>query len=167
MLTDYEKDIVRNVAEHGWFCVCVGVPASDPSNKPSFAYSVGFWETLRKPELIVFGLPLKLMHSMLWEAFRQLKAGTAQMNDGERWSNLIDGFECISRPVHQSQIRRETFNSALWYRRHQAGGSDDLSAFQLFWPGKVNGRFPWEADSSESVRELQPQLYLPRSVGIA
>lgn len=166
-MTEYEQDIVDKIAEHGWFCVCVGTAVGDESVGPDFAYSVGFWETLKKPELIVFGLPLKLMHSILWSAFRQLKAGTASMTDGERWPDLIADFDCVSRPVHESQIHRENLNSALWYRRHRTGSDGDLTAFQLFWPGKSDGKFPWEADCTEIVRDCQPLLYLPRTVGIA
>jgi Domain of unknown function (DUF4262) len=163
MLDDYEQKIIDNVAEHGWHCVAVGAGDDDPS----FAYSVGLWETLKTPELITFGLPLKLMHSMLWSAFRQIKSGQTSVADGVRWSNLIDGHDCISRPVHRSQIQREFFNSAMWYRRHRAGERCKINAYQLFWPGKSNGLFPWERGCADIVSESQPQLYLPRKTGLA
>jgi hypothetical protein len=161
-LSDYEQKIIDNVAEHGWFCVSVfGNP------DPTFSYTVGLWETLGTPELIIFGQPLKLMHSMLWTAFRQIKAGKTRVRDGERWSGLIDGFDCISRPVHESQIVRDHFNSAIWYHGYTGGDGKPLSAFQLFWPGVKDGLFPWEKNCGEAVRELQPLLYLPIEPGAA
>lgn len=162
-LTEYEESIVNNVREHGWHCVAV----FGESEGSEFAYTVGFWETLRVPELIILGLPLKLMHSMLWSAFRKIKANKIRVADGVRWPDLIDGFDCVSRPVHATQISRERFNSALWYRRYRTGQDEDLEAFQLFWPGAKDGLFPWEAGSSDVVREFQPQLYLPHETGIA
>lgn len=154
MVDEYEQRIIDNVAEHGWFCLSVG--AGD--DRPGFSYSVGFWETLKTPELIVFGLPFKLMHSMLWSAFRQVKSGSSKIEDGARWSELIDGFDCVSRPVHRTQITRDTFNSALWYLRHRTGSDQYLDAYQLFWPGRSDGLYPWEGGCSEIVRQIQPQL---------
>jgi hypothetical protein len=161
MLSEYEQDVIDNVNEHGWFCLGVF-----GGRGPDFSYSVGFWQTLQAPELIVFGLPLKLMHSMLWEAFRQIKSGKSVVRDGQRWADIIDGFDCISRPVHESRIIREHFNSAIWYHKH-AGGTRPLEAFQLFWPSSKTGLFPWEKNCSKDVRDLQPYLYLPDSPGVA
>jgi hypothetical protein len=163
MVDEYEQEIIDNVAEHGWFCVAVG----SGEETPCFAYTVGFWETLKTPELIIFGLPMKLTHGMLWSAFRQIKSGKSSIEDGVRWSNLIEGFDCVSRPVHPTQIRREFFNSAMWYRRHRAGERCEIKAYQLFWPGKCNGLFPWERGCADVVSESQPQLYLPRESGLA
>jgi hypothetical protein len=162
-LSDYEQRIVSNVAEHGWFCVAVGAG----EDTPEFAYSVGFWETLKVPEFIIFGQPAKLTHSMLWSVFRQIRKGVATPGDGVRWSDLMEGFDCISRPVHESQMIREHFNSALWYRRHRTGDDSDLRAMQLFWPGAVGGLFPWQEGCDAFVRESQPALYLPLATGNA
>ena len=162
MLTDYEQGIIDHVAEHGWHCTNV----FDPTERvPNFSYSIGLWETLCTSELIVFGLDLELMHKLLWAMYRQLKAG-AQLANGARWSGLLGGFDCISRPVHPSQIKDEYFNSALWYRERRAGDSN-LSAYQIFWPGAVDGLFPWEKGAADIVRELQPSLYLPDQAGLA
>lgn len=161
-LTDYEQRIVDNIDEHGWFCVVV----TDGDDAEAFAYSVGFEQTLGSPECIVFGLPPDLMHSMLWNVFRQIRDG-ARLSNGRRWSGLLEGFDCITRPVHPSQITREHFNSALWHWGDPAERGRELTAFQLFWPGAVDGLFPWESGSSDGVRERQPLLYLPREVGLA
>ena len=64
-LTEMQQKIVDCVQEHGWFSM--GVFEGEES--PSFNYTIGLWETLAVPELVICGLPTKLMHSMLWEAF--------------------------------------------------------------------------------------------------
>ena len=160
MLDPLDQRTVDDVDEHGWHCVQVGAG----NEEPAFSYSVGFWETLDMPEIIVFVLGFKLMHSMLWEAFRQIRVGKV-LADGARWSDLIEGFDCISRPVHPSQIR-QYFGFATWYRGYRTGSSE-ISAYQLFWPGKVDGLYPWDIGSSEIVRECQPLLYLTRETGNA
>ncbi len=161
-LSDYEQRLVDKVAEVGWFCVSVHAHG----DAPGFAYSVGFAETLKSPECIIFGLPSKLMHSMLWSVFDQLKAGGA-LQDGHRWSGLLQGFDCVSRPVHPTQVTRERFNSALWYWGDPAKRGKSLEAYQIFWPGAVSGAFPWEAGCDQVLRDLQPLLYLPNAVGLA
>ncbi len=163
-VSDYERQILDSVEEHGWFGTSV---LSDTDGAPCFTYSVGFIETLKCPEFIVFGLPAKLAHSMLWIVFRKIRDGAAELGDGRRWSGLLSGHDCISRIVHPSQVIREHFNSALWFARHKGLTSDRVNAFQLFWPGAQQGLFPWEHGCVQEVRDLQPPLYLPRDAGSA
>jgi hypothetical protein len=160
-LSEYEQSILDDIDQHGWSCVTV----TDGDNAEAFAYSVGFGETLASPECIIFGLPPKLMHSMLWSMFHAIRRGEV-LADGLRWPGLIEGFDCISRSVHSSQLTREHFNSALWHWGDLTDHGYGLKAFQLFWPGAVDGLFPWETGCSEIVRARQPTLYLPRGVGL-
>jgi hypothetical protein len=162
MLRDYEQSIIDNVARYGWQCTKVFDP---DGTEPGFAYSIGFWETLCAPELIMFGLDVEMMHELLWLMYHQLKEG-AQLADGARWPGLLEGFDCISRPVHPSQLKIDYFNSALWYRHHRTG-SEALHAYQIFWPSAVDGLFPWEAGADAGVRDAQPLLYLPDEHGLA
>jgi len=153
-----DQRIVDDVEEFGFHSLGV----LNDGDHPEFCYSVGFWETLRSPEVIVFGLPLDLMHRMLWGMFRQIKAGKT-LSDGARWSDLIEGYDCISRPVHSSQFTLY-IGSALWYRRLRAGNSQGLRAYQLFWPSKNQELYPWQDGCDQNVRDRQPALYLPRFV---
>jgi len=153
---DYERNILNNAERHGWFCSYVFDPDQED---PGFAYTVGFTESLAAPECIMFGLGQEIMHLALWEIFRQVKAGKA-LEDGARWGGLLEGFDCISRAVHPTNIKREYLNSAMWFWRHS--GQDGLvPVYQIIWPGAVDGLFPWEEGCAELVRDLQPPLYLP------
>jgi hypothetical protein len=154
-LKKYFQDIVDDVQKHGWYSVFVVTG----EHEPSFGYSVGFWESLNAPDVIIFGLPSKLTHSMLFELSRQLKSGR-KLADGVRWPGLIAGYDCVSRRVHPSQTPKYLL-SAIWYRNYRQG-RDDIESYQIFWPGKGDGLFPWEAGCSDYVRESQPALYLPR-----
>jgi hypothetical protein len=156
-----DQKLVDNVAAHGWHCMHIGAGRGEPH----FSYSIGWWETLGAPEVIVFGLSSKLHHSMLWGLFRQIEAGR-RLEDGARFSDLIEGFDCIARPVDGSHLR-SYFGFALWYRRYRTGTSEGLEAFQLFWPGKVQGLYPWDEGCIDGVGALQPLLYWPRISGSA
>jgi hypothetical protein len=154
ILDPEDQAVADNVETYGFHSVGVFAEGDDPA----FRYSVGFWESLES-------LPLDLMHNMIWEIFRQLKTGK-RLQDGERWSDLIEGFDCVSRPVHPTQMN-EYFGVGLWYRRYRTRRRDGLCAFQLFWPGKLQGLYPWEEGCNSAVRDHQPALYLPQAVGIA
>jgi len=157
-LDPYFKKLLENVEEFGWQCTSVAPRVDDDDDSPAFSYSIGFWECLDSPEVIVFGLPSKLMHSMLSEVHRQIEAGRS-LEDGARWSDLISGFDCISRPVHPTQIGNYLLSS-IWYKK-QKTGSGDVAAYQLFWPGKLDGLYPWEEGCDQIVRDAQPMLFLP------
>jgi hypothetical protein len=153
-LDPYERDLLDNVEKFGW--QCISVAADDGA--PSFSYTIGFWESLCTPELVIFGLDFDLMHAMLWEMYRHLKAG-AQLADGARWP-ILEGFDCISRQVHASNVQPDYLNSAIWYR-HLKTGDESLEVFQLFWPSAEQGLFPWEEGCDPLVGACQPLLYLP------
>lgn len=155
MLDEAERKIVDDVAQYGFHSVNVG------DGEPNFRYSIGFWESVGSPDLIVFGLEPKLMHNMLWEMFRQIQAGSSLSND-RRYSGLIEGFDCIVREVHPSQLR-SYFGFGLWYRRYKGRDPMTLAAYQVFWPGATQGLFPWESGCVEDVRDFQPLLYLART----
>jgi hypothetical protein len=49
----------------------------------------------------------------------------------------------------------------LWYYRYR-GKLDQFKAFQIFWPGKLDGLFPWDDGVDASVMAVQPLLYFPK-----
>jgi len=153
-ITDYEKEIVENIEEHGWFSTGVFDPEGED---PNFTYSTGFSKTLNAPEFIVFGLSNKLMQSMLWEVFRQIKAG-ATPQDGMRWNDVLDGFDCISKRAVHPDLHDEYTRSANWFWKHQ-GNSGHPEVYQLVWPGAKQGLFPWDEGCNPYVISQQPQLW--------
>lgn len=98
---------------------------------------------------------------MLWEVFRQLQAG-AVLREGARFDGLLEGFACVARRVHPTQVA-QYLGFANWYDRRIKPGADYVAAYQIFWPGKVDGLFPWEPGCHAFIRECQPQLQLPYS----
>lgn len=67
----YLRRIERAVSREGWAALPVG-RYGDP---PSWTYSVGFQETLGKPEVIVFDVPDAQRSGLMREVFQGLQTG--------------------------------------------------------------------------------------------
>lgn len=153
-LTEFEQRIVANVERYG----CHVMHVFDPDGvEQNFSYSIGFPVSVAQPEVIVFGLDRTLMHSMINEVHRQCRDGLA-LEDGLRVSDLLEVFDCELRAVRPDNIVAEYFDSTMWFHRTHTG-HPLADAFQIIWPGAVNGLFPWDEGVSQDVIEAQPALY--------
>ncbi|GAA0472611.1 hypothetical protein GCM10009096_12230 [Parasphingorhabdus litoris] len=157
-LSEFEQKLLDNVDQHG--CQ-VNFVFDAEGDDPDFAYSVGFRKTAKQPEVIVFGLERKLMLSMINETLRQCCEEGLCLAEGTEISDLVEGFDCVARRVHPSQIDEGYFNSSMWFHVREFG-SELSEAYQLVWPGAVNGLYPWDIDCSEDIIEAQPPLYEAR-----
>src|SRR5215210_4769246 len=83
-LNQFERDIIANVNNSG--CHINMVFDSDGED-PGFAYSAGFAQSVKQPEVIVFGLGSELMASMINGCLDQCENGL-ELND---WT-FIDGL---------------------------------------------------------------------------
>ena len=153
-LTEFEQRIVANVEQYG----CHVMHVFDPEGiEENFSYSIGFPVSVSQPEVIVFGLERKLMHSMINEVHRQCRDGLT-MKDGLRVPDLLEGFDCELRAVRPDHIVADYFGSAMWFHRTQTD-HPMARAFQIVWPGALNGLFPWDEGISPDVIDAQPALY--------
>lgn len=150
------RDLLRRIRKFGF--TAMYVPIDDAG---ALSYSIGFWESVQAPEVVMFGAPLEIANGLIGEAHRQLKDGELTLQDGAIWNlEWEDGPRMAWRLVHPSQIRREYFNGAIWYREHRGFDRAGLAAYQLFTAGE-GGKFPWEDGFDQSYRSVQPELYLP------
>lgn len=155
-MNDYEKRLVANIEEHGWFCVSV---LNDKG--PSWNYSVGFAETLGAPEFIVFGLDPKLMHAMLWALFRLIRDGAPIPGNDDRVSGILSGHDCLIRDVHAENIVPNYLSSAIWRWGDPVVRGGPVPVRQLFWPDVEHGLFPWQPRCDPGARAAQPLLFEP------
>ena len=154
VLNKTEQGIIENIEKHGWFCMNVFDPEGEA---PCFAYSIGFTKTLAAPEFIIFGLDSKLMHSMLWNIFRQIKSGAAVETD-KIWEDLLEGYDCVGRLAKSSDLYSKYVCSSDWFWRRQ-GYDGHPPVHQIIWPGAKKGLFPWEEGCDDYVILQQPQLW--------
>jgi hypothetical protein len=156
-LNAHERKILGNIRDHG----CHVMSVFDPEGElPDFTYSIGFPETVGQPEVLVYGLPRKLAHSMVNETLTQCRAGL-KLVDGIRIDGLLDDFACIVREIPSDRIDAEHFESAVWFENYRTGGPM-TQAFQIVWPGAGHGLFPWQPGAD--LDEIQPALYEPRQL---
>lgn len=156
-LSESHQRLVDSVEQHG--CQILFVFDAD-GDDPDFAYSVGFRKTVGQPEVIIFGLKKELMHSMINGLLEQCRNGLQLVENG-LIDDLIEGFQCVAKKVHPSQIEEGYFNSSMWFHNLEFGG-ELTEVFQIVWPGAQDGKFPWDEGCSNYVQDVQTALYKPR-----
>jgi hypothetical protein len=150
-LNDYEQKLIKNVRDYG----CQVVSVSDAEGESiSFSYSVGFWETVSQPEVIILGLRSGAAYSAIIETLRQCHRGLV-LRDGQWIDGLMEDVVFMVREVDRRHLVAEYFNSALWYHRYRTG-TELAAAVQLVWP---DGAWPWEPGATDELLEEQPALY--------
>ena len=146
----FELRICNEIESHGWF----GLVVEEDDHGPGFEYTVGLSATFQHPEVIVFGLPARLSHDVLWGIVREIKAGRSFREAG-LYEGLIEQFACAIKPCGHDRYS-PYLGYALWHNRH-SGWIHPLSCMQLFWPDK-RGLFPWDNECEPEVVRLQPNL---------
>lgn len=157
ILTEYEIALLRNVENHGCQVTHVFDPAGEDE---SFSYSAGLPVSVGQPDVIVFGLPKDLMHSMINEVASQYRKGLI-LSDGQIIEGLIEGYPCVARQVLGENIVADYFNSAMWVHQRELGRPME-AAFQIVWPGVEQRLFPWDEGCDEALIAAQLPLYSQR-----
>ena len=145
-LDPLERNFVDNIRQHGWFDTHVFGEGA----LPSFSYTTGFCITLGFPEVIVFSLPKKTAHSILWGIYRDIKAGILPPT-GTRVPNILGNADAVIIPCAKSQYSEYLAWSRWFY------GGDGFDCVQLVWPDPA-GRFPWEPSFDDRFHNHQPDL---------
>ncbi|HEX4304378.1 MAG TPA: DUF4262 domain-containing protein [Rhizomicrobium sp.] len=141
-----ERRFVEQIREHGW----TGLDIFADGAKPNFYFSTGMWRTVGCPEIIIVGLRGDAAHDVIWDIFRNVKAGKPPAI-GVRVPVLLVDRDVVFQPVD-----RKYYPDHLgWARWFYAG--DDFPCLQIIWPDRAN-RFPWEEGYEEEFLALQTDL---------
>jgi len=139
-----EQAIIRGVEKYGWF-----IPFfKSEGGQPPFGYTIGLWQTLQHPELIMFGLPPQSIHQILNTAGLIIKEGS-ELPVLTRYDQLLENSDVMLLPILAEKDLRGHFGYGLWYNK------GIFPAFQIVW-GDTANRFPWEAGFEERFRAYQP-----------
>ena len=117
---------------------------------PSFAYSIGLWETYKHAEIICFGLSIELMHALINDVAEIIKKGE-EINIQKTYTNIFEGSHAEFLKVEQENIG-DYFTVTMRYYGH-----DQFPALQLVWTDR-NNKFPWKSDYEEEFMYRQPLL---------
>lgn len=117
---------------------------------PSFAYSIGLWETYRHPEVICFGLSNDLGHAIINDIAEIIKGGE-ELKIGKTYLEIFKDSKACFLEVDRRNIA-DYFGAALNYY-----GNNHFEALELIWTDR-NDRFPWEENFEEEFLFTQPLL---------
>ena len=128
------QKVFDDVAKFGWHVVAI-VPSKGESG-PEFAFTVGLYQTYQHPELVVFGLPMKVAHGIFTTCVERIEAGQA-FADGQVRSDVLNGYDATFLAVQQS-FYPDYLGSAIGFYE-----GTHFPVLQLVWPDRGN-HFPWE-----------------------
>ena len=130
------EKVRASIARHGWHCISV---PGEEEGQFDFSYSIGFEETLKHPEVSIFGLPSNIASEIIANCYGLIRRGTS-LEVAKDYAGLISGGYQIrvggfAKPSHSD----EYFGAGAEYC-----GRDMRMLVQL-WPNR-NGAFPVGAE---------------------
>jgi hypothetical protein len=148
---DPERKLLADVREYGWHVMAVGAG----EDCPQFGYTIGLYHSFGHPEVIVFGLDVKVMFAIVTEIGQQIKDGN-RFEDWHESSIILEGYAVCFRKVDRRHYR-DHFGFARWFYQ-----GDAFPVLQCVWPDAA-GRYPWHPEFVAGLAELQPVLSDDRS----
>lgn len=138
--------ITKEIEQYGW--TVIALEATD--YLPSFAYTIGLWKNHQHPEIIAFGLPVTMLHTILNEAGNMIKSGQ-KLEFQKQYSEFFENGHACFIPVRDSNFS-DYFNYAI-----ELNGTNVFPAYELIWTDR-NLKFPWEEGFELEFKFKQPLL---------
>jgi hypothetical protein len=145
-MADQRARVQNNIDTHGLHVIVV--PEDDEG--PGFAYSIGLFQTLGHPEVIIFGLGAELLHTLVNQVASEVRTGS-RFGERDISDEILEGYPVTFRVV-STEFYDEYLGQAIQYYR-----GTSFPAVQCFWPDE-EGRFPWQPGYSYAIADPQPQL---------
>lgn len=142
----YDKRTSSNIKKYGLSVAMI--EATD--YLPSFAYSIGLWETYNHPELICFGLRIETLHSLINGVAELIKNGK-KIEVGKIYNEIFESGRAEFIQVDKGNLG-DYFGTAIDYYK-----TLDFPALQLVWTDR-NDKFPWETSFEIEFGYKQPLL---------
>ena len=150
-LRDFNREEIETIEKFGCQVLCV---AGD-SSSPSFAYTLGLFDTGGLPEIIAVGLPHKTAFALLNEAADRLRNGV-KLSQGKHTGLFLADVECEFRPVDPKWVKRLMLGATWFYE------GAEFPVLQAVYPDLEN-RFP--EDMNFDLKFAQPLLQPEKSFG--
>lgn len=140
-----EQTFVAEVREHGWFHTNVFAE----NGSPGFSYTTGWWINIGQPEVVAFGMKSEVAHAVLWDLFRDAKAGGSVPTG-------LSNHVFANIPAYLFPVAGRHYPDHLGWSRWFYGG-DTFPCLHLVWSDR-DGRFPWQSGFDPTLAGLQPDL---------
>jgi hypothetical protein len=158
----HDTIIATRIAEDGLFIAAF--EATD--YLPSFAYSIGLWETFKHPEIICFGLHAETMGEIIQDIAEGVRGGEV-VETGRIYDTILENGRTMFLDVDQGNMG-DYFGTAIAYYKTR-----DFKALQLVWTDRKD-LFPWDVGFEEEFRFRQPLLdrnmdfkfFEPKNLGV-
>ena len=145
---DYERTVLTNVENFGWHCTSVAPRSGQGGEK--FSYTVGLSQSFGSSELILFGLPSDIAHSIFSIFVDRLRERDPISLEAPS-DALIKDYPCVFVAVPRERYNDYVY-SALWFYAELS-----FPLHQVVYPDR-HGRFPWHPEASQEFREQQSVL---------
>lgn len=142
-----QQTITQHIQQFGWHCLHVHPVKTE---QLGFSYSIGFIETFKSPEIMLFGATPDKAHALLSECAYLLKSGHQFLPDVEDSEVLAGGYKVIFKNINQKYICEYLGTATRHYQKN------DIQAMIMFLPD-ASHLFPWHKgydyiDQSEGLR---------------
>ena len=143
---NYET-MLKHIKSHGW--AMVYIVSEGPI--PSFAYTVGFYESIKKPEVILFGPPPEEAIQTFHRIYDVMQMEDKEIVPGDyNYDILHDNYPVIFKEVEYSLVQEYFCFGCDYY--------DDkcpvFPAYQFIWPDQ-DRLFPWEENFNPKLEGRQ------------
>lgn len=133
------RKTLETIGEYGWQSMIIN---GDPQTR--FAYTVGAYDTMKVPELIVVGLTNETGHASLHRAIQLLRE-RVNVTEG-RHRNIVGEVEVEFRPVAMAWIAHVMCRTQWYY------GGENIPVLQIIYPD-LEGHFQWDSPFEEYFRQ--------------
>jgi hypothetical protein len=127
----------KNIQNTGW--QVLSVPADE--EEPAISYTTGLTESYGHPEIIMSGLSIKLMHALLNDIGKLVKAGST-FDHGQYAQNIIRDEAVLFSEVTEENKVEYLRVSSLYYE------DKVFKALQCIWPDE-HGEYPKITNDSQ------------------
>lgn len=143
---DKERLVRDDVKRDGWSLIYV---VDEDEVAPPFAYSVGFFESFRHPEIIICGMTEPLSNALINNMGVRIGNEGVRYEGGRYYDDILERFDCYMHPVPEDCFP-DYVGWDLWY--YDGYGFPLLQCVYSC----DRGRFPWHPEAPALLREYQP-----------
>jgi len=144
--TELDRRVISDVETRGWHVIRV----PEQGSTPGWAFSIGFRHSFSHPEVIIFGLPLDVMHTIINDIGAGIQNGAEHLA-GSSSDQILEGYRCDFRPVRERWYD-PFLGYAIWFYR-----GEPFPVVQCLWPDR-QGLMPDHPGFDGDLIPLQPLL---------
>ena len=143
---ELNKKILSDIEAYGWHVI--KIPKDDIG--PSYAHSIGFFQTFSHPEIIIIGLEIDTLHFIVNRLGDAIREGLV-FESGQFYTNIIEGLDCFITNVDTKYYSEYAGYAELFYQEA------DFPLQQCIYP-TISSIYPWQANWPIELKSIQPVL---------